>query len=150
MKVRDSLNNPAGISGMAAREDVKVAPGKGSEFRNRLARAEDSNYEQQLEKLVKDIIRQGETLAKRIDVRELRNYRRLISEFLDSALGSSRKFSKQSLLDRRGRHKVYAIIKNINSELDLLTQDVINGEKDNISLLKRLDDIKGLIMDLLI
>ena len=149
MKVRDTLNNPAGISGMTVKEDKKVAPGRGTDFRNQLARAEDNNYEQHLEKLVKDIINQGEALAKRIDVRELRNYKKLISEFLDTALSSSKEFSKQSLLDRRGRHKVYAIIKNINKELDLLTQDVINGEKDNIGILKRLDDIKGLVLDML-
>ena len=78
----------------------------------------------------------------------MRIYRKLISEFLDVAVGNSKKFSKKSLLDRRGRHKVYAVIKNINTELDLLTQDVMSGEKDNISLLQRLDDIRGLILDL--
>lgn len=148
MKVRDSLNNPAGISGRTVREESKASPGKSADFRSQLTRAEDNNYEQHLEKLVNDIVKQGEVLAKRIDVRELRNYRKLISEFLDTALGNSRKFSKQSLLDRRGRHKVYAIIKNINNELDMLAQDVINGEKENINLLKRLDDIKGLILDM--
>lgn len=148
MKVRDSLNNPSGMSGLPVRDDVKIMPGRSSDFRSQLAKAENSNYQQRMEKLVNDIVKQGETLSKRIDVRELRIYRKLISEFLDTAIGNSKKFSRQSLLDRRGRHKVYAIIKNINAELDLLTQDVINGEKDNISLLQRLDDIRGLILDL--
>lgn len=148
MKVSDSLSNPAGLSGLPAKDDVKLKAGKGSEFRNQLVKAEDSNYEQHLEKLLNDIVRQGGTLAKRIDVRELRIYKKLISEFLDVAVGHSKKFSKQSLLDRRGRHKVYAIIKNINTELDRLTQDVLDGEKGNISLLQRLDDIRGLILDL--
>lgn len=149
MKIRESLNNPAGIPEMAVRDDLKTSRSRGAEFHEHLVKAEDGNYEQHIERLVNDIIRQGETLAKRIDVRELMNYKRLISEFLDTALGNSKKFSRQSLLDRRGRHKVYAIIKNINKELDQLTQDVINGEKDNINILKRLDDIRGLILDIL-
>lgn len=148
MKVSDSLSNPAGVPSMPAKEDTKLKSGRNADFRNHLSRAEDSNYEQHLENLVRDIVRQGETLTKRIDVRELRIYRKLISEFLDVAIGNSKKFSKKSLLDRRGRHKVYAIIRNINTELDLLTQEVMNGEKDNISLLQRLDDIRGLILDL--
>lgn len=148
MKVNDLLNNPTSVSGMPAKDDMKAKAGRNADFRNQLVKAEKSNYEQHIEQLVKDIINQGETLAKRIDVRELRTYRKLISEFLDLALGNSKKFSKQSLLDRKGRRKVFAIIKNVNEELDLLTQDVMNGEKDNISLLKRLDDIRGLILDL--
>lgn len=149
MKVNDLLSSPAGLSGMPAKDDRKVRQGRNGDFHSHLARAEESNYRQRLEKLAKDIASQGETLSKRIDVKELRIYRRLISEFLDLALGNSKKFSRQNLLDRRGRRKVYAIIKNINEELDLLTQDVMNGEKENINLLKRLDDIRGLILDLL-
>lgn len=148
MKVRETLGNTSGMPNLTAREDIKVKSGRGEEFHNQLIKAENANYEQHLEKLVNDIVKQGQTLAKRIDVRELMLYKGLISEFIEMALGGSRKFSKQSLLDRRGRHKVYAIIKNINAELDLLMQDVMNGEKDNIGLLKRLDDIRGLIMDI--
>lgn len=148
MKVRETLGNASGMSSLPVKDDAKVRHGRGAEFHNQLTKAENTNYEQHLQKLVNDIVKQGEILAKRVDVRELRIYKGLISEFLELAVGSSRKFSKQSLLDRRGRHKVFALIKNINEELDLLTQDVMSGEKDNISLLKRLDDIRGLILDL--
>jgi len=131
------------------KDDTKVRAAKNTDFRNQLTRAEDSNYEQHLERLVKDIVSQGETLAKRVDVRELKIYKKLISEFLEVALSNSRKFSKKSLLDRRGRHKVFAIIKNINDELDYLTQEVLSGEKEHIGLLQRIMDIRGLILDLL-
>jgi len=148
LKVVDSLGNPTGLPGMPVKDDVKIKAGRNADFRSQLAKAEDVDYEQRLEKLVQDIVKQGETLSKRVDVRELKIYRKLIAEFLDTALGNSRKFSKKSLLDRRGRHKVYAIVQNINDELDKLTQEVLNGEKDNISLLQRLEDIRGLILDL--
>ncbi len=148
MKISDTLGNTAGLPGLPVKDDTKIRPGRGGEFRNQLSRAEDSNYEHHLERLVQDIVRQGDVLAKKIDIRELKVYRKLVAEFLDVALGNSRKFSKRSILDRRGRHKVFAIITNINSELDLLTQDVLQGEKDNISLLQRLADIRGLILDL--
>jgi uncharacterized protein YaaR (DUF327 family) len=51
-------------------------------------------------------------------------------------------------LDRRGRHKVFAVIKKVNEELDDLTREVLTDEKDRIKILKKLDDIKGLILDL--
>ncbi|NLK88238.1 MAG: YaaR family protein [Clostridiaceae bacterium] len=148
MKISDTLGNTTGLPGLPAKDDTRVKSGRGGEFRNQLLRTENSNYEQHLERLVQDIVRQGDILARKIDIRELKVYKKLIAEFLDLALGNSRKFSKRSLLDRRGRHKVFAIVKNINSELDLLTQDVLQGEKDNITLLQRLADIRGLILDL--
>ena len=148
MKVSDTLGNTAGLAGLPIKDEAKVKPGRAGEFRSHLSRAEDSNYEQHLERLVQDIVKQGDTLAKKVDIRELKVYKKLIAEFLDVALGNSRKFSKKNILDRRGRHKVFAIITNINSELDLLAQEVLQGEKDNISLLQRLADIRGLILDL--
>lgn len=150
MKVRDTLSNPAGLSSLPIKDDTRIKQAVGSEFRSRLLKAADSNYEQQLQKLAEDITRQGEILSQKVDIRELKIYRKLIAEFLDVALGNSRKFSKRTLLDRKGRHKVFAIVRNINSELDKLTQDVLQGEKENISLLQRLSDIRGLILDLLL
>lgn len=148
MKVRDTLSNAAGVTGLPVKDESKIKAEKNASFQNHLVMAEDSNYEQHLDRLVRDIVRQGETLANRVDIRELKLYKKLVAEFLSLALGNSKKFSKKSILDRRGRHKVFAIIKNINEELDQLTRDVLNGESDNISLLRRLEDIRGLILDL--
>ncbi len=148
MKVSDSLNNPAGLKDLPIKDGVKARLDTGVDFGSQLSIARDMSDTQQLEKLASNITKQGENLASHIDVRELRIYKKLISEFIEAAVWSSKKYSKKSLLDRRGRHKVYAIIKSIDEELELLTQDVLNGEKDNISLLQRLDDIRGLILDL--
>jgi len=148
LKISENLSNAAGLSGLPVKDDRKVRPGKRGEFRSRLIMAEDANYEEHLQRLVEDIITQGERLAERVDIRELKIYTKLIAEFLDLVIGKSKKFSKRSLLDRRGRHRVYAIVKNINEELEQLTQDVLQEEKDNIRLLQRLADIRGLILDL--
>ena len=148
MKISENLSNAAGLSGLPVKDDRKVRPGRRGEFRSRLQMAEYAKYEEQLQRLVEDIITQGERLAERVDIRELKIYKKLIAEFLDLVIGKSKKFSKRSLLDRRGRHRVYAIVKNINEELEQLTQDVLQEEKDNIRLLQRLADIRGLILDL--
>lgn len=148
MKIRDTLSNTAGLAGLPVKEEKKIQPGRRGEFRTRLTLAEDANYEQYLNDLVEEISRQGERLADKIDIRELKIYKKLVAEFLDLAVGKSRKFLRKSLLDRRGRHRVYAIVKNINEELDELTQDVLQEEKDNLRLLRRLADIRGLILDL--
>lgn len=149
MKVGDMKGNAQGVSGKQVKGGHKVAASGGSDFRSQLVKAEDVSYEMHLEALVDDIIRQGEKLSKKVDVKEFRDYKKLVSEFLDTALGKSREFTKKSLLDRKGRHKVYALIKRINAEIDQLALDVMDGEKDNLGILNRMDDIRGLILDML-
>lgn len=150
MKVIDFEKNPSGVPNLPVKDGKIIPAGKEADFRSQLSRAEGNSYEQHLEGLVDEIIRQGEKLSKKIDVREFRTYKKLISEFLDSALGKSMKFSKRSLLDRKGRYKVYALIRRINEEVDQLAREVMDGERDNIGLLRRMDDIRGLILDMIL
>lgn len=150
MKISESLNSPGNIQGIQVKEDKRPAASAGSSFQNSLKSAEDTSYEFYIGEMAKKIAEQGEKLGKKMDIRELRLYKKLISEFIDGALGSSLKFSRQSLLDRRGRHKVYALIKKINNEIGLLTEDVISKEKNNIVILQRIDDIRGLVLDMIL
>jgi len=148
MKVRETLVKPSDIQGVPGKEERKVSESKDSGFQNQLRRIEDQNYEERINNLVKSIVEQGDKLSKKVDIKELKIYKKLVSEFLDEAVGNSHKFSKRNLLDRRGRHRVYAVVKKINEQLDKLTEDVLAAQKDNIGILQKLDDIRGLILDI--
>lgn len=115
-----------------------------------MKKLEFKNYEERIRVLADKIQSQGKKLEKKADIRDLKVYKQLISEFLDEAVSHSHSFTKKSFLDRRGRHRVYAIIKKINEELIELTNEVLKSEQDNLSILKKLDDIRGLILDLLL
>lgn len=148
MKVSETLNKPSNMTEILTRDEKRIADSKDSTFQSQLKRAADGNFEERVNELVNKIFEQGEKLAKKVDIKELKTYKNLISDFLDEAVNNSHKFSKQNLLDRRGRHKVYATVKKVNEELADLTRDVLSSEKDNIKILKRLDDIRGLILDI--
>ena len=146
MKVKESSQAPS-IKGATA--EKRINPDSQVSFIDTVKSAEDRNVIDRLRSKAEEIAKQGEKLADKVDIKELRAYKKLISDFMDEAVGNSRKFSKQSFLDRRGRHKVYAIIKKVNEELDDLTQEVLLEEKDRLKILKKLDDIKGMILDIL-
>lgn len=148
MKVTNSVDKPVSLTDVSGKEDKKVSESGGASFQSRLARVEGRNFEERIKEMVGKIIEQGEKLAKKVDIRELKAYKNLISEFLDEVVANSHKFSKQNFLDRRGRYKVYAVIKQINEEVDLLTKEVLSGEMDNIKILQKLDDIRGLVLDI--
>lgn len=113
-----------------------------------------SNIEQQelqarLGYLMDEISAQGKRISKHMDVLDMRHYRELIKEFMNEIVNRSHKFSRQNFLDKRGRHRVYGMIKLIDKTLDELALELIKDEKDGIAILSRIDEIRGLLLDLL-
>ena len=60
----------------------------------------------------------------------------------------SHKFSRENFLDRKGRHRVYGIIKLIDANLDELAQELVKDEKDHITILNKIGEIRGLLLDI--
>jgi uncharacterized protein len=148
MKVNEASSKTSNILGVVGKDDRKITEGKEITFQNKLKRVESDNFEQYIKDLASKIFEQGQRLGKKVDIRELKIYKNMISEFLDEAVNNSHKFSKESFLDRRGRYKVYATVKKINTSLEQLTEQVLKDEKNNIDILKNIEDIRGLILDI--
>ena len=92
---------------------------------------------------------QGKKLGKHMDVRDMKHYRKLIQEFMNEIVSRSHKFSRENFLDRRGRHRVYGMIKRVNTALDELAQELMKDEKDHLAILGKIDEIRGLLLDIL-
>ncbi|MGF7058432.1 YaaR family protein [Brassicibacter mesophilus] len=148
MKINDILNNTAQTIDMSNKHASVKREYIKSSFNDELKNLDELNVKQRLEGLLKKLDKQADRLSKNMDIKEVLVYKRLISEFLKESVNSMVKFSKNNFLDRRGRHRVYAIIERVDEELEGLTKDVLSKEKDNIKILKRIDDIRGLILDI--
>ena len=95
-----------------------------------------------------DITSQGERIARHMDIRDLKRYRGLVKEFLNEVVYRSHKFSRENFLDRRGRHRVYGIIRKIDENLDALAEELVADEQDHLSILSRIGEIQGLLLDI--
>ena len=95
-----------------------------------------------------DITKQGEYIARHMDIRDLKKYRGLIKDFLNEVVYRSHKFSRDNFLDRRGRHRVYGIIRKIDETLDALAEELMLDEKDHLAILSRIGEIQGLLLDI--
>lgn len=91
---------------------------------------------------------QGDKIVKRMDVKEMRRYRTLIKDFMNEIVNRSHKFSRENFLDRRGRHRVYGIIRLVDAKLDELAQELVKDEKDHISILAMVGEIRGMLLDI--
>ena len=118
-------------------------------FMDKLNSVKSDEVREHLQGLYGKITEQAERISERLYLDDVLHYKKLVREFLDVASKNSHHFSKQNFLDRRGRHRVYCIVKNVDRELDHLTKEFINQEADRISVLKRLDDIRGMLVDIM-
>lgn len=108
----------------------------------------ESELQGRLQTLMEEITIQGERLAKRRDVKDMRHYRALVKEFMNEVVTHSHSFSRENFLDRRGRHRVYGIIRLVDENLDLLAQELMKDEKDNLAILNKIGEIRGLLLDI--
>lgn len=145
-----SGRKPQSLSGRVDRDIKKVNDKNGVQFSSHMDRQFSENQDEELKRKALEIEKQGKHLASHIDVSELKAYKRLVMEFLDEAVRGSSRFSKDSFLDRRGRHRVFSTIKIINEKLEQLTREVLHSERDNLAILGRIEDIRGLILDLVL
>lgn len=109
---------------------------------------QEQELQARLSFLMDEISAQGKKISKHMDVLDMRHYRELIREFMNEVVNRSHKFSRQNFLDRRGRHRVYGMIKLIDKTLDELALELMNEEKDAISILSKIDEIRGLLLDI--
>ena len=129
-------------------ETQKVVHGDGS-FKFTLSSAiTDAELQAKVESLMMDITSQGERIARHMDIRDLKRYRGLVKEFLNEVVYRSHKFSRENFLDRRGRHRVYGIIRKIDENLDALAEELVSDEKDHLAILCRIGEIQGLLLDI--
>lgn len=110
---------------------------------------EESGLQARLMVMMEDITQQGKRLGKHMDIRDMKRYRALIQDFLNEVVSRSHKFSRENFLDRRGRHRVYGIVKLVNKNLDELAAALIKDEQDHIAILSKIDEIRGLLLDII-
>ena len=109
---------------------------------------EDAELKEKLHGLMSQIDEQGKKLADHMDIRDMKKYRGLVKSFINEVVNRSHSFERENFLDRRGRHRVYGMVKLVDKNLDDLAQELVSEEKDHLSILGRVDEIRGLLLDI--
>ena len=109
---------------------------------------EEKDLQNKLGSLMDEITAQGERIAKHMDVTDMKKYRSLVKEFMNEVVTHSHEFSRENFLDRRGRHRVYGIVRLVDKNLDDLARELVKDEKDNLTILSKVGEIQGLLLDI--
>ncbi|MFB1082267.1 YaaR family protein [Jeotgalibacillus sp. JSM ZJ347] len=90
---------------------------------------------------------QGKKLSDSRTVEDLRKYKGLVKKFMEEAVNNGLQLEDQRGFNRRGRTKVYKIVKEIDSKLIDLTNQVLDKEKKGLDILGTIGEIQGLIIN---
>ena len=90
-----------------------------------ISHIEEQELQARLSMMMEEISKQGKKLSKKMDVRDMKKYRSLVKDFLNEVINRSHAFSRENFLDKKGRHRVYGIIKLIDQNLDELAQELM-------------------------
>lgn len=128
---------------------AKVSEGDGQFKFTLISHIEEKDLQEKLNGLMEEITKQGEKISKHMDIKDMKQYRSLVKEFMNEVVNRSHEFSRENFLDRRGRHRVYGIVKLVDKNLDELAGELVKDEKDNINILGKIGEIQGLLLDIL-
>lgn len=139
----NQINKPVQVE-----QPVQQQPVDGTFKFTLVSHIEEQELQARLTALMEEITRQGDKLVKHRDVKDMKKYRGLVKEFMNEVVNRSHSFTRENFLDKRGRHRVYGIVRLVDQKLDELAQELVKDEKDNLSILSKIGEIKGLLLDI--
>ena len=103
---------------------------------------EEKDLQEKLNSMMEEITAQGDKISKHMDIKDMKKYRELVKGFLNEVVSRSHEFSRENFLDRRGRHRVYGIVRLVDKNLDDLAGELVKDEKDHLAIIIKIDDFR--------
>lgn len=125
-------------------DDKKVVTGRKS-FSQSFGREKERKSQEQLKKMCDDIKKRGNRLVLTKTYADVRMYKKMIQEYLESVL--------QYMYDTKKdisfwQTQYFVTVETIDAKLDELTSALLGEEKENLDVAATIDEIQGLIVDI--
>ncbi|WP_282938214.1 YaaR family protein [Paenibacillus sp. RC67] len=104
--------------------------------------------QEQLQRILQQIHLQGDRLSKSMTVRELRQYKLLVKQYLEETARRGVQLRDTRGWDRRGRSKRYKLLEEIDEKLLTMADDMLESEQGRIDLLYKVGEIRGMLINL--
>lgn len=118
------------------------------EFADQLGEALEVEKKQALDPLLEDIDSTSLEFGKRPNQENLKKYRKAVGSFLDYVLKQAYKLDETYSTVRGGKTKVHLKIEIIDEKLEKIADMVLREQAEGLMVLKKLDEIRGMIFDL--
>lgn len=130
-------------NGSIGREKNKISNKK--DFSQSFNQARDRKSGEQLKKMISDIKKKGNRLVITKTYADVRAYKRMIKEYLESVL----QYMYENKKDISFWQTQYFItVETIDNKLEELTNNLLDNEMENINIASNIDEIQGLVVDI--
>ena len=124
--------------------DKKTVSSK-KDFSQNFSFARQQNSEQQLRDMMDVIKKKGNRLSITKCFSDVKAYKNLIREYLDSVLKHMYEVKKDISF---WQTQYFITVDTVDTKLEELTQMLLNQEKENLDIANTIDEISGLIVDI--
>ncbi|MEL3908000.1 MAG: DUF327 family protein [Treponemataceae bacterium] len=100
-------------------------------------------------KLQDEVFSKGDTLRKKITLETIKDYKKAVSDFLAYFVSHAYDFKQTPEVRISYRQPKSSTIRLINEKLEKFATELFTNQLKQLDILERVDEIKGLIIDLL-
>ena len=126
------------------KQDKKNISNK-KDFSQNFSFARQQKSEQQLKEMMDDIKKKGNRLSITKCFADVKAYKNLIREYLESVLKNMYEIKKDISF---WQTQYFITVETIDLKLEELTQMLLSQEKENLDIANTIDEISGLIVDI--
>lgn len=119
-------------------------------FQQSFARQLNEEYRERIAALFDEINEQAAACFENIDLLNFERYRRLIKELVGEVVNKAFSVNRECILDGAGKQRVYSTVNVIDEKLEQLAGDLLNKNVEQLDFISRIDEIRGLVMDVLL
>ncbi|MGM8215731.1 YaaR family protein [Bacillaceae bacterium W0354] len=105
-------------------------------------------HENELNRLLHDITKQGDKLASSRTFKDLAKYKNMVKKFIQEAVQYGLELDQKRSWNMNGDNRQLILVKQIDEKLIQLTDDVLDQEKQALDVLDVIGEIKGLLVNL--
>ncbi len=107
-----------------------------------------TNVEEDLDYALEDINGLGRRLREKPTFINLKNYKGAVRAFLQLMIKQGYGIEERRFVDQFGRRRIYLLIAKIDARIEELTSLILNKQASNLELASKLDEIRGLLLDI--
>mgnify|MGYP001245875838 CR=1 FL=1 len=118
-----------------------------SPFLKVLHREQQASTNDEIERLMQKLDEQAERLTHSRTLIDLNLYKKYVHQILERTIGNGIGLVEKRI-DTYGRTRIYRTVQEINAELVSLTDEVLKRETSRLDILRKVGQIKGLLIQL--
>ncbi|MFT8322607.1 MAG: YaaR family protein [Bacillus sp. (in: firmicutes)] len=141
------INKDIRITAEGTKQDIKNEQ-TGAKFQELVMKQNQKLQTGQLSTLIKNIDDAGKRLGRSQTLKELTKFKSLVKKFVKEAVGYGLELKKDQSWNQFGQGKDLNIVQVIDEKLIELTEEVMNKEKSSLTILNKIGEIKGMLINL--